>query len=279
MKRIDSRVVIVALAIAAMHLGAILAWPAGVSAAGLTAFGVMYLIRGFGITAGYHRYFAHRAYATNRGLQFVLALMGTLAFEGGVLWWVARHREHHRYTDTAADPHSPGQGGFWHAHIGWMLSTAAFARPRHPAKEWLAYPELAWLQRHYVWLVLLPLPLLYGLGEWLAAADPTAGTGGGQLVCWGYCLSQIVVWHSTFMVNSVCHVWGSAPYATGDSSRNNLFVALLTLGEGWHNNHHHAPYSARQGLRWYQIDPTWWLLRLLQAVGLARDLRHARDQP
>ena len=275
MNRDVKQVVVVIAALLTVHVGCgLIAW-VGTSTAAVVAFIAMYLLRGFGVTAGYHRYFAHRAFATGRALQFVFGLLGTFACQGGLLWWVARHREHHRHTDTPDDPHTPVRHGFWYAHLGWLFSARAHAPARYPARELLRFPELCWLQRHYLWLVLVPLPLLYGLGEWLAIVAAVQ-TSGLQLVIWGYFLSQVVVWHSTFMVNSVCHLWGTAPHPTGDTSRNNALVALVTLGEGWHNNHHYAPVSARQGLRWYEFDPTWLLLRLLAALGLVWNLRSAR---
>ncbi len=216
----------------------------------------------FGITAAYHRYFAHRSYRTSRTFQFLLACLGCSALQRGPLWWVAHHRHHHRHSDTPEDPHSPRARNLWWSHVGWVL-----ARQRDQAEwprpdDWMRYPELRWLDRCH-WA---PGLLMAGLC-WLLAGWPG--------VVWGFLVSTVLCYHATFAVNSICHVLGRRRYATADQSRNNLVVALLTLGEGWHNNHHHYQSSANQGFFWWEIDVSYYLIRLLGCLGLVWDIRTA----
>ena len=219
----------------------------------------LYWIRMFAITAGYHRYFSHRSFKTSRWFQFVLAFVAETSSQRGVLWWAAHHRAHHQYSDTEYDVHSPRQTGFFFAHCGWIYyGSEETDLARIP--DFARYPELVWLNR---WWVVPPVPLaaaLFALQGWP-----------GLLV--GFMFSTVLTWHATFTINSLTHLWGSRRYRTGDDSRNNLWLALLTMGEGWHNNHHHYMSSARQGFYWWEIDVTYYLLRFLEKVGLVRDLR------
>jgi stearoyl-CoA desaturase (delta-9 desaturase) len=214
----------------------------------------------FAIGAGYHRYFAHRAYKTSRVVQFLLAFVAQTSAQRGALWWAAKHRRHHRHSDTALDVHSPRQRGFLYAHLGWIFT------PRHGATNYGAiadfarYTELLWLDRHPY----LPAGLL-GLLTWLIAGWP------GLVV--GFCWSTVLLWHGTFAINSVAHVVGRRRYVTGDDSRNNWFLAILTLGEGWHNNHHAFQSSVRQGFRWWEYDPTFYALKVLSWFGIVWDLQ------
>jgi stearoyl-CoA desaturase (delta-9 desaturase) len=233
----------------------------------------MYLIRGFGVTAGFHRLLAHRSFQTSRPLQFLFALAGSLAMQGGPLWWVAHHRAHHRDTDTLEDIHSPTTHGFWQSHMGWMMSAAAFQENGANSRDLHRFPELKFLQRNYVALVLAQGALLFAIGVGLNALFPEWGTSGFQMLVWGQFVSTVALWHATFMVNSVCHIWGGRPNNTGDDSTNNPFVALFALGEGWHNNHHAFPFSARHGLRWWQLDLTWMLLKILERLRLVSNLK------
>lgn len=219
----------------------------------------LYLIRMFFITAAYHRYFAHRSYKLHRVTQFLMGVGGTLAAQKGPLWWAGHHRIHHRFTDLDDDVHSPREGFVW-SHVGWILSTRYKATNFDAIKDFAAYPELRWLNR--LWLI---PPTLLGVGCFLW------GSWGGLLI--GFFLSTVLTWHGTFIVNSVAHVMGSRRFATNDTSRNSMLVALLTGGEGWHNNHHYLPSSVRQGIVWWEIDTTWYVLRALAAVGLVRDLK------
>jgi stearoyl-CoA desaturase (delta-9 desaturase) len=195
--------------------------------------GVLYVVRMVGITAGYHRYFAHRSYKTSRPFQFVLACLGCSALQKGPLWWAAHHREHHRHSDTPEDPHSPRVRSFWWSHIGWVLA-GDYDETHWPAvRDWNRYPELRWLNRNH-WVPGLILALLcFVLGGWSG-------------LVWGFIVGTVLLYHAVFAVNSLCHLFGRRRYATADDSRNNWLVAFLTLGEGWHNNHHHYQSSANQ---------------------------------
>ncbi len=219
-----------------------------------------YFLQMFGITAGYHRYFSHRAFKTSRVFQFALACLGCSASQNGPSWWVARHRKHHRTSDSADDLHSPIVHGFWWSHAGWILSRDSDGTDVHSVKDLRRYPELRVLDRLY-WAPPLALAgLCFLIGGW-------AG------LVWGFLVSTVLSHHATFTVNSICHLWGRRRYATGDGSRNNLFVALITLGEGWHNNHHHYQSSAKQGFRWWEIDVSYYMIRLLAWAGLVWEVR------
>ena len=224
----------------------------------------LYYVRMFGLSAGYHRYFSHRTYKTSRPFRFVLAWLGSTAAQKGVLWWAATHREHHRYSDTERDPHSPVERGFWWAHVGWILRSKHRATRLERVHDLAGDPELRWLNRWH----LVP-PILLAIGLFLI--------GGLPLFLWGFCVSTVLLWHGTFAVNSLAHVYGSVRYRTRDQSRNNWWLALLTLGEGWHNNHHHAPGSVNQGFFWWEIDVSDYVLRLLRRLGIVWDLR--RHEP
>lgn len=234
---------------------------------------LLYVLRMFAITGFYHRYFSHKTFRTSRPLQFLFAVAGGTAVQRGPLWWASQHRHHHATSEQAEDAHSPVQHGFLWSHMGWFLSDAHFATRNERVKELAQYPELRFLDRFDVIVPILFALAIFGLGEWLAHAAPQLGTGGWQLLVWGFVISTVVLYHATFSINSLAHAWGSRRYETRDQSRNNLLLALLTLGEGWHNNHHHYPGSARQGFYWWEIDPTWYGLRLLAACGLIWDMK------
>lgn len=260
------------------HLACLAAIETGVSTVALGVASVAYVLRAFGVTAGFHRLLAHGAFKVGRLTQFALALLGSLATQGGPLWWVSHHRNHHRYSDTPQDLHSPVQKGFWYSHMGWMWDKACFEGAATNIKELYRFPELKALQRYYPWLIALQALFFFGLGAVIAAWFPESGTSGAQMLVWGFVISTVALWHATFMVNSVCHVWGKSAYESGDDSRNNGLVALLTLGEGWHNNHHKFGYSARHGLEWWQVDLTYLGIRSLAALGLVRDIKLPRRQ-
>jgi len=219
-----------------------------------------YLVRMFGITAGYHRYFAHRAYRTSRAFQFLLAFIGGTSAQKGALWWAAHHRDHHRDSDTPDDIHSPVQRGFWWSHLGWFLSTRYNATKLERIKDLARYPELRFLDRFHA----LP-PATLALALFLA--------GGWPALLWGFFVSTTVLWHGTFLINSMAHVIGRQRYQTGDESRNSFSLALVTLGEGWHNNHHFYPTTANQGWFWWELDLSFLALKVLSVVGVVRDLR------
>jgi stearoyl-CoA desaturase (delta-9 desaturase) len=218
-----------------------------------------YVVRMFGVTAGYHRYFSHRAFKLSRPAQFMLAVLAQTSGQKGVLWWAAHHRAHHRHADRPADVHSP-RDGFWWAHVGWILSTRHASYDSRRVGDFARFPELRWLDRHH-WVPTVAYGALIALAGGLAA------------FAWAYLLSTVLLYHATFAINSVAHVWGTREFETADDSRNNWWLALLTLGEGWHNNHHYCMSSSRQGRTWWQFDATYLLLRLLAALGIARDLR------
>ena len=250
---------------ALIHLGALVALFSGPAAEKIIIFTASFAVQGLGITTGYHRYFSHRSFKTSRTFQFFLALAGTLAVQKGVLWWVAHHRHHHRFSDTAGDPHSPRDGALW-SHMGWFLSSATAPVDREAIRDLARFPELVWLDR---WFMVPPA---------LGALCLTLAFGWSGLL-WGFCLSTTAAWHLTYAVNSLAHRIGSRRFETGDDSRNLLPLALLTFGEGWHNNHHRFPSAARQGLRWWEIDPTYYLLRMLSTVGIVWDLIEPRSVP
>ena len=222
--------------------------------------GALYVIRMFGITAGFHRYFSHRSFKTSRAFQFFLAFLGQSSAQRGVLWWAAKHRHHHKHSDTEQDIHSPVQHGFWFSHVLWIFSKRGLTIDYTTIKDFQKYPELVWLEK---W-ERLP-PVILGVLVWAVA-------GWSGLVV-GFFVSTVLLFHGTFTINSLSHVFGKQPYVTGDDSRNNLFLAIITLGEGWHNNHHHFPSATPQGFHWWQIDITYYILKALSIFRIVWDLR------
>ena len=272
-----AQVTSVVIGMLVFHLACLGVFIVGFSWTALAVAFFMYVFRGMGVTIGFHRLLAHRSFKTNRFVQFVMAFAGSLAVQGGPLWWVAHHREHHAETDTEDDIHSPVTHGMWQAHMGWMMSDEAFNEKGTNSRDLHKFPEIKFLQRHYVWLIIGQVIALYGFGVGLNAAFPDLGTSGMQLVVWGFFVSTVFTWHVTFMVNSVCHRWGSQPYDTGDASTNNVFIGILGFGEGWHNNHHFYPNSARHGLRWWQLDVSWYLIRTLEILGIVKDAKLPKE--
>jgi len=245
----------------------------GVSGCAVAVAVALYLARMFAITAFYHRYFSHRAFRCSRGAQFAFALLGATAAQRGPLWWASHHRHHHAHSDRPKDSHSAREHGFLRSHLGWFLSHENFRARASLVPDLARYPELRWLDRFDMALPALLAAALYALGAWLERAAPALGTSGAQLLVWGLCVSTVALYHATFTINSLAHRFGARRYATRDDSRNNLWLALLTFGEGWHNNHHHFPGAARQGFYWWEIDVTYYGLRVLAALGIVRDLR------
>jgi stearoyl-CoA desaturase (delta-9 desaturase) len=242
-----------------IHASCLLAFWTGVSGLDLALFATTLFIRMWGITAGYHRYFAHKTYRTSRGFQFLLAFLGCSATQKGPLWWAGHHRRHHRHSDQAGDLHSP-RDGFWYSHQGWIFDHRWDATPVDSIPDFARYPELVWLNRWHI----MP-PVLLAAACW--------AIGGFSGLLWGFAISTTVLWHATYSINSLAHRWGSRRYETGDDSRNNLLLALLTLGEGWHNNHHHYMASTRQGFFWWEIDVAYYVLKGLERLGLVWELR------
>jgi stearoyl-CoA desaturase (delta-9 desaturase) len=247
------------LPILGFHLLPLLAIFTGVTTAAVVLCVASYIVRMFFITAGYHRYFAHCSYRTSRPVQLLLAFGGTMAVQKGPLWWASHHRAHHRNADTEADVHTPLKG-FWHSHVGWILADRHGATDLEGVRDLARFPELRFLERND-WIG----PWSLGIASFLIA-------GWSGLVV-GFFLSTVLLWHGTFLVNSLAHVMGRRRYDTGDDSRNSALIAALTLGEGWHNNHHHFPISARQGFYWWEIDLCFYALKGLAALGIVRDLR------
>lgn len=219
----------------------------------------LYYLRMFGVTAGYHRYFSHRTFKTSRVFQFVLAFLAQSSAQKGVLWWAAHHRHHHKHSDQEGDIHSVLRDGFWWSHVGWILSSAYDATDNDKIKDLVKYPELRWLDRWH----LVP-PVALGITLYLI--------GGPWALVWGMFVSTTLLWHGTFTINSLTHVFGSRRYATTDNSRNSFILSLVTMGEGWHNNHHYYQRATNQGFFWWEIDPTYYVLKMLSWVGVVWDL-------
>ncbi|SDQ47964.1 stearoyl-CoA desaturase (delta-9 desaturase) [Pseudoxanthomonas sp. CF385] len=256
-----------------MHLACVAVLWVGVSPIAVIVAIALYAVRMFAITGFYHRYFSHRTFRTSRVLQFVFALIGASSVQRGPLWWAAHHRNHHRHADTMADPHSPTQRGFWWSHAGWFLTREGFRTDWSRIPDLAGYPELRWLDRYDTVVPVLLAAALFGLGALLERVAPDLGTSGPQLLVWGFFVSTVVLFHATVTINSLAHRFGRRRFDTRDDSRNNLWLALLTFGEGWHNNHHFFPGTARQGFRWWEIDLTWYALRTMALLGLVRDLK------
>ena len=257
----------------AVHLACLAVFWVGVSRLALEIAAALYVLRMFAITGFYHRYFAHRTFRTSRALQFIFACIGPSSVQRGPLWWAAHHRNHHINADTAADPHSPQVHGFIWSHMGWFLTSNGFRTDWKRIPDLARYPELRWLDRFDV---LMPVALavgLFALGAFLRHVAPHSGVTGGQLLVWGFFISTVVLFHATVTINSLAHRFGSRRFDTRDDSRNNFWLALLTFGEGWHNNHHFCPGSVRQGFRWWELDLTYYGLRLLAALGLVHALK------
>lgn len=243
----------------ACHVAVFGAIWAGVTVEALVVCAVLFFLRIFAVTGGYHRYFSHRTYQTSRVFQFILAFVAQMSAQRGVLWWAAHHRAHHLFSDTERDLHSVRQDGFFHAHVGWIYEKAGDTDWKR-IQDFAKYPELRWLNKYW----LLP-PIVTGLSVW-------ALFGWSGLFI-GFFLSTVLTWHSTFTINSLCHVFGNRRFETKDDSKNNFWLALLTLGEGWHNNHHHYMNSCRQGFYWWEIDITYYILKAMSWVGLVWDLK------
>ena len=247
----------------AMHLACFLVLVVPFSWGMVALFVGSYLLRMWAITAGYHRYFSHRSFKTSRAFQLVLGILGSSAVQNGPLWWASWHRRHHKHSDTLDDTHSPTQGGFWHAHVGWFLDGSHDDADLSNVRDLSRFPELRFLERHKYLAI-----LAYGVACFFI--------GGAAGIVWGFVLPTVAALQATMLVNSLAHVWGSRRYATSDDSRNNGLIAILTLGEGWHNNHHESMTAARQGVMWWEIDATYYTLKMLSWLGVVWDLRPRR---
>ena len=224
---------------------------------------VSHFLRAIGLTLTFHRYYAHRAFQMNRGVRFVWTLIGTSAMQKGPLWWAGHHVNHHRFSDREGDPHSPAIRGLYYAHIGWFLDDTKNDRldPSNPVvRDFSKAPEIVWLDRYY-----FAPPLVLAVALFVA--------GGLPWLVWGFCLPTVTLAHATFAINTVNHMFGSRRFDTRDESRNNALTAIFAAGEGWHNNHHRYQRAARNGFYWWEIDATWYAIRLMEMVGLAWDVQ------
>lgn len=231
---------------------------AGITPEAVGCFIVGYVVNMFAVSAGYHRYFSHRTFKTSRVMQFVLAWLAQGTAQKSVIWWACQHRHHHKYSDLPEDVHSPTQRGFWYSHVGWLFDPEQHSTAPMPDLE--RYPELVWLDKYW----LLP-PTVHAILVWQLFGSS------GLMFGWFACL--VFTWHATFTINSLSHVYGTVRYETGDTSKNNWWLALLTFGEGWHNNHHHHMSSTRQGFFWWEYDITFYILKVMSWFGLVWDLR------
>ena len=244
----------------AIHAGCIAAIWSGVTWQAIAICAALYCLRMFAITAGYHRYFSHRAYATSRTFQFILAFLAQSTAQKSVLWWAAKHRHHHLHSDTEHDVHSPRHKGFAYSHVGWIFYRRHDATDLVKVSDFASYRELMWLHKLEIVPAIAVGALCFLMAGW-----------SGLVV--GFLWSTVLLYHATFCINSLAHVRGSKRYVTGDDSRNNWLLALFTMGEGWHNNHHAYQISARQGFRWWEIDVTYYVLVALSWLGIVRDLK------
>ena len=257
-----------------MHLVALVGvWWVGFSWFALWTAVALYALRMFAITGFYHRYFSHKTFKTSRPLQFLFALIGASSVQRGPLWWAAHHRNHHRHSDTALDVHSPVTQSFFVSHMGWFLTRSGYRTDRAVIADLMKFPELRLLDRFDVLVPIALATALLLLGGWLGQHRPEYGTNAAQLLVWGFFVSTVVLFHATVTINSFVHRFGTRRYRTRDHSRNHWLLALITFGEGWHNNHHHFPGAARCGFFWWEYDLTWYGLKLMSWCRLVWDLK------
>jgi stearoyl-CoA desaturase (delta-9 desaturase) len=262
-----------ALPFIALHLICVYAFFEPVTAFALIVCAVSYSIRMFSITGIYHRYFSHKSFKLNRVWQFIFAVLGCAAVQRGPLWWAAHHRHHHQFSDKDNDIHSPVKNSFFWSHIGWFISDKNFHTDYSRVKDFNKFPELVWLNRYHMIVPLLFVLLSYYAGAALNKYSPELMTSGLHLMLWAFAIPTVLSWHATYTINSLSHKYGKKRYQTHDQSRNNWLLALITFGEGWHNNHHYYPASARQGFYWWEIDLTYYILRFLELFKIIHDLR------
>jgi len=261
-----------------IHLVCIYAFWTGFSYIALLTCIFLYVVRMFGITAGYHRYFSHRSYKTSRAFQFILGLIGCSSAQKGPIWWASHHRHHHQHSDTEDDIHSPVVSGILYSHVGWVMDGQYSDTLNQKVKDLLKFPELRYLDRfHFLPPILLAVGTFY-FGNILNYYFPSLGTSGMQMLIWGFFISTVLLYHGTFTINSLSHLIGKRRFNTKDDSRNNWFLAIITLGEGWHNNHHRYPGSERQGLYKREFDISHYILRVLSWFKIVWDLRFYPDR-
>lgn len=256
-----------------LHAGCLGVIWTGVSPIAAATAVALYFVRMFAVTGVYHRYFSHKTYRTSRGGQFFLALWGATAVQRGALWWAYHHRHHHQHSDEAEDAHSPHVHGFWWSHIGWITSRRNFPTDYSQVKDLAKFPELVWLNRFDTAVPVALAATLYLGGELLLRFAPGLQTNGAQLLVWGFFVSTTALFHGTSCINSMAHLMGRRRFNTADDSRNSFLLSVITLGEGWHNNHHRYQSCARNGFYWWEFDPTYYGLRLLAWTGLIWGLK------
>jgi stearoyl-CoA desaturase (delta-9 desaturase) len=276
--RLERNVNIAAVAIPFIGtiIAAALAWGSFLHVRDLVIFAVMYLTSAFGVTVGFHRHLTHRAFETSRPLHYALAIMGSLSVEGPVLAWVADHRKHHAFSDEEGDPHSPHVGhgagvgvggmlaGLYHAHIGWLFETNGQAEKRRYCPDLASELGMRRINKAFPVIVYFTLAIPFAAG-WIWGGSLAAGL---EALLWAGFVRIFLVHHVTWSINSVCHFFGQQRFETGDQSRNVYWLSLFSLGESWHHNHHAFPRSAFHGLRWYELDPSGWVIRGLEKLGL-----------
>jgi len=256
-----------------LHLGCLGVFLAGWSWFAVGTAAALYLVRMFAITAFYHRYFSHKTFHTSRPAQFLFAVVGATAVQRGPLWWSYQHRHHHKHSDEEEDVHSPNRRGFWWSHIGWITSARNFPTDYSHVRDLARFPELVFLNRFDSLVPALFAVMLFTVGHFLGEYCPSLGVTSWQLLVWGFFISTTVLFHATSSINSLAHLLGRRRYETGDNSRNSFLLALITLGEGWHNNHHRHMSAARQGFYWWEIDVSYYLLKAISWTGLIWNLK------
>lgn len=260
-------------AFAFIHLACLFALWTGVSPIAVIVCVLLYVVRMFGITGVYHRYFSHRTYQTSRWFQFVLAWLGASSAQKGPIWWASHHRHHHKHSDQPEDVHSPIVNGIYYAHVGWIMSSEFINTKWDLVKDLAKFPEIKWIDTYH----LVPPTILgfgtFFLGVFLEKYYPGLGTNGWQMLVWGFFISTTLLYHGTFCINSFTHLIGNRRFNTTDQSRNNWFLALITLGEGWHNNHHRYPGSEAQGMYWWEFDISHYIIKVFSWFGLVWDVR------
>ena len=256
-----------------LHVGCLGVFLAGWSWFAVGVAVLSYLVRMFAITGFYHRYFSHKTFHTSRFAQFLFAVLGASAAQRGALWWSYQHRHHHKHSDEVEDAHSPKQHGFWWSHIGWITSARNFPTDYSHVRDLAKFPELVFLNRFDSLVPALFAGALFVLGHFLGEWFPALGVTSWQLLVWGFFISTTVLFHATSSINSLAHLLGRRRYATSDTSRNSFILALITLGEGWHNNHHRFMSSTRQGFYWWEIDISYYVLKTLSWTGIIWNLK------
>ena len=256
-----------------LHLGCLGIFLVGWSWFSFGAAIFLYLVRMFAITGFYHRYFAHKTFHTSRAAQFIFAVIGATAVQRGPLWWSYQHRHHHKHSDEEEDVHSPTIRGFWWSHIGWITSARNFPTDYSQVRDLAKFPELVFLNRFDSLVPALFAVALFTLGHFLQAYFPSLGVTSWQLLVWGFFISTTILFHATSSINSLAHLLGKRRYETEDNSRNSFILAMITLGEGWHNNHHRYMTATRQGFYWWEIDISYYALKTLSLTGIIWNLK------